>query len=151
MVNTRHIDKNGFSFDCPDYYDIGKNQSSDENHKSIVALSKQDRDCEIYVMAYRKNNFDNNAIRNMDLIKEYLQSEDLQSKKYTNITINKNLPYCFNANVMFNGINVKSTLAYDFNHNYVIVVVGNLKPPYDYDCTKDIQIILKTVLMFAKT
>ena len=44
MVNTRHINKNGLSFDCPDYYDIGKYPSSDEAHKSMVALSKHDRE-----------------------------------------------------------------------------------------------------------
>ena len=42
-MNTRHINKNGLSFDCPDYYDIGSYPSSDEFHKSIVALSKNDR------------------------------------------------------------------------------------------------------------
>ena len=140
MANTRHVNKNGLSFECPDYYETGKYPSSDESYKSIVALSKKDRECEIYVLVYKKSTFDNNAINNVELIKKYLQL-----KNYTNITVNKNLPYCFNANTNFNGINVKSTLAYDFNHNNVILVVGNVRSFSNYDCTKDLQIILNSV------
>lgn len=62
--NTRKINKNGLSFECPDYYDIGNFSSSDEVHKSIVALSKNDRACELYVMEYKDYAFDNNAKRN---------------------------------------------------------------------------------------
>lgn len=72
-MNTRHINKNGLSFDCPDYYDIGSYPSSDEFHKSIVALSKNDRTCEIYVMEYKPIHFDDNARRNTRLLKEYLR------------------------------------------------------------------------------
>ena len=31
MVNIQHINKNGLSFECPDYYDIGNFPSSDED------------------------------------------------------------------------------------------------------------------------
>ena len=140
MVNTRHIDKNSLSFDCPDYYDIGKYPSSDEAHKSIVALSKHDRKCELYIMAYRKNKFDNNAKRNSYLLKEYLKLEG-----YTNITENKNLHYCFNANVYNHLGNINTKIAFNFDHNDVIMIVGNVMSSSSYDCTKDIKIILETL------
>lgn len=140
MVNTRHINKNGLSFDCPDYYDIGKYPSSDEAHKSMVALSKRDRKCEIYVTVYRKNAFDNNAKRNMSLLERYLQLHN-----YKNITVNKKLPYCFNANVNHQMGNLKTTIAYNFDHNDVIMVVGNVIPSSNYECIEDIKIILDTI------
>ena len=146
MANTRHVNKNGLSFECPDYYEIGKYPNSDESYKAIVALSKHDRECEIYVLVHRKSTFDKNAINNMELIKKYLQL-----KNYSNITINNNLPYCFNTNTNFNGINVKSTISFDFNHNDVISVVGNVRYSSNYDCTKDLQIILNSVKYKSNT
>lgn len=140
MVNTRHIDKNGLSFDCPDYYDIGKYPSSDKAHKSMVALSKHDRRCEIYITVYRKNAFDNNAKRNMSLLQRYLQLHN-----YKNITINNKLPYCFNATVSHQMGNIKTTIVYNFDHDDVIMIVGNLMPSSNYDCCNDIKIILDTL------
>lgn len=140
MVNTRHIYKNGLSFDCPDYYDIGKYPSSDEAHKSMVALSKHDRKCEIYVTVYRKKAFDDNAKRNNYLLKEYLKRQG-----YRNIRENKNLPYCFNGNITHQAGNIKTTLVYNFDHDDVIMVVGNIRASSNYDCTDDIKIILDTI------
>lgn len=141
MVNTRHIEKNGLSFECPDYYDIGKYPSSDGAHKSMVALSKHDRKCELYITVYRRNKFDNNAKRNTNLLKSYLQLQN-----YRNITINYRLPYCFNATVSHHMGNIKTTIAYDFNHgDEVIMIVGNLMPSSNYDCIGDIKIILDSL------
>ena len=141
MVNTRHIEKNGLSFECPDYYDIGKYPSSDEAHKSMVALSKHDRKCELYITVYRKNKFDNNAKRNTALLKSYLQLQN-----YKNVSINKKLPYCFNATVSHHMGNIKTTIVYDFNHgDNVIMIVGNLMPSSNYDCIGDIKIILDSL------
>ena len=44
MVKTRYVKYNDLSFECPDYYDIGNFPSSDEVYKSIVALSKTNRE-----------------------------------------------------------------------------------------------------------
>lgn len=139
-IKTKHIDKNGFSFEYPEYYDIGKYPSSDEAHKSIVALSKNDRKCELYVMAYKRSKFDNNAKRNINLLKRYLQLFN-----YKNITINKKLPYCFNANVSHNMGTIKTTIAFNFDQNDVIMVVGNVVPSSNYDCIEDMKIILDTL------
>ena len=103
------------SFDCPDYYDIGKYPNSDEVNKAMVAISKHDRECEIYIVVYRKNKFDDNAKRNMSLLEKYLRLQN-----YKNITINKMLPYCFNANVDCSMGNIKTTIAYTFDYNDVI-------------------------------
>ena len=112
MVNTRHINKNGLSFDCPEYYDIGSYPSSDESYSSIVALSKNDRTSEIYVMKYRDYAFDNNAKRNTFLLKEYLKM-----KGYENITEHRSLPYCFNA-YAYSGVGrIKTTILFLINYN----------------------------------
>lgn len=48
--STKYIEKNGFSFNYPEYYDIGAVESKNEIFKTIVGLSKNDdRTCEIYV------------------------------------------------------------------------------------------------------
>ena len=74
-IVTKHINKNGLSFDYPDYYDIGNYPSSDEYHQSIVALSHRERACELYIMEYRPNHFDNKAKTNPRLLKEYLKMQ----------------------------------------------------------------------------
>lgn len=140
MVSKRHIEKNGLSFDCPDYYDIGNYPSSDKAHKSMVALSKHNRECEIYVTVYRKNAFDSNAKRNMNLLERYLQMLN-----YKNISIDRRLPYCFNATVNHAMGNIKTTIVYNFDHDDVVMIVGNLKPNSRYDCIDDIRMILDTL------
>lgn len=140
-IATKHIDKNGLSFDYPEYYDIGNYPSSDDNHKSIVALSKRDRKCELYITVYKKNNFDNNAIRNNYLLKEYLKQDG-----YTNITENKKLPFCFNANKNHQMDNIKTTIVFNFKYNDVIMIVGNIIPSSNYDCIDDLKIIEKSVI-----
>lgn len=136
MVNTRYIDKNGLSFECPDYYDIGNFPSSSEAHQSVVALSKNDRTCEIYVMEYRDYTFDRNARENTFLIKEYLKLQG-----YENITENGRLPYCFNAKVNSAVGKIRTTILYNFNYYNVIMIVGNIMPHSDYDCIDDMRII----------
>ena len=140
MVKTRHVKYNDLSFECPDYYDIGNFPSSDEVYKSIVALSKTNRECEIYVMVYRGYAFDNNAIRNNDLLRRYLEL-----KNYYNISNNPYLPYCFNARIDYGEITIKSTIAFNFDHDDVIMIVGNVMHFSNYSCNDDIKIILKTV------
>ena len=137
-MNTRHINKNGLSFDCPDYYDIGSYPSSDEFHKSIVALSKSDRTCELYVMEYKPIHFDNNARRNTPLLKEYLKLQG-----YSNISENRSLPYCFNAYAYSEVGRIKTTILYNFNYPYVINIVGNTIS--NYDLTEDIRVINNTI------
>lgn len=137
-MNTRHINKNGLSFDCPDYYDIGSYPSSDEAYSSIVALSKNDRQSEIYVMRYRDYAFDNNAKRNTYLLKEYLRM-----KGYENITEHRSLPYCFNAYAYSEVGRIKTTILYNFNYPYVINIVGNTIS--NYDLTDDIRVINNTI------
>ena len=138
MANTRHINKNGLSFDCPEYYDIGSYPSSDEAYSSIVALSKNDRQSEIYVMKYRNHAFDNNAKRNTFLLKEYLRM-----KGYENITEHRSLPYCFNAYAYSEVGRIKTTILYNFNYSYVINIVGNTIS--NYDLTDDIRVINNTI------
>ena len=137
-MNTRHINKNGLSFDCPDYYDIGSYPSSDESYSSIVALSKNDRQSEIYVMKYRDYAFDNNAKRNTFLLKEYLRM-----KGYENITEHRSLPYCFNAYAYSEVGRIKTTILFNFNYPYVINIVGNTIS--NYDLTEDIRVINNTI------
>ena len=137
-MNTRHINKNGLSFDCPDYYDIGSYPSSDESYSSIVALSKNDRQSEIYVMKYRDYAFDNNAKRNTFLLKEYLRM-----KGYENITEHRSLPYCFNAYAYSEVGRIKTTILFNFNYPYVINIVGNTIS--NYDLTEDIRVINDTI------
>lgn len=142
-MNTRHINKNGLSFDCPDYYDIGNYPSSDEFHKSIVALSKSDRRCEIYVMEYKPIHFDNNARENTYLLKEYLRMQG-----YTNISENMSLPYCFNARVN-SGVGMLNTkIVFNFNYSDTIMIVGNTVPGSSYNCVNDMKIINDTVRPF---
>ena len=139
-MNTRHINKNGLSFDCPDYYDIGSYPSSDEFHKSIVALSKNDRTCELYVMEYKPIHFDNNARMNSSLLKEYLKMQG-----YTNITENRSLPYCFNARIN-SGVGMLNTkIVYNFDYQDVIMIVGNTVPGSTYNCINDMKVINDTV------
>lgn len=138
MTNTRHINKNGLSFDCPEYYDIGSYPSSDEAYSSIVALSKNDRQSEIYVMKYRNHAFDNNAKRNTFLLKEYLKM-----KGYENITEHRSLPYCFNAYAYSEVGRIKTTILYNFDYPYVINIVGNTIS--NYDLTEDMRIINNTI------
>ena len=140
MSNIKHVNKNGLSFDCPDYYDIGSYPSSDEFHKSIVALSKSDRTCELYVMEYKPIHFDNNARRNTTLLKEYLKLQG-----YTNISENRSLPYCFNARIN-SGVGMLNTkIVYNFDHPDVIMIVGNTVPESSYNCVNDIKVINDTV------
>ena len=139
-MNTRHINKNGLSFDCPDYYDIGSYPSSDEFHKSIVALSKSDRTCEIYVMEYKPIHFDNNARMNTPLLKEYLRVQG-----YSNISENRSLPYCFNARIN-SGVGMLNTkIVYNFDYQDVIMIVGNTVPGSSYNCINDMKVINDTV------
>ena len=139
-MNTRHINKNGLSFDCPDYYDIGSYPSSDEFHKSIVALSKSDRTCELYVMENKPIHFDNNARMNSSLLKEYLKMQG-----YTNITENRSLPYCFNARIN-SGVGMLNTkIVYNFDYQDVIMIVGNTVPGSTYNCINDMKVINDTV------
>jgi len=134
--NTKHIKKNGLSFDYPKYYDIGSYQDSDEFHKSIVALSKSDRACEIYVMEYKSSHFDNNARKNIPLLKEYLKMQG-----YTNIVQNKSLPYCFDATINSDMGRLKTTIVYNFNYSDVIMIVCNIAPDTDYTCIHDLRVI----------
>ena len=140
MANTRHIYKNGLSFDCPEYYDIGSYPSSDEFHKSIVALSKNDRTCELYVMEYKPIHFDNNARRNTPLLKEYLRVQG-----YTNISENRSLPYCFNARINSGVGTLNTKILYNFDYPDVIMIVGNTVPGSSYNCIYDMEIINDTV------
>ena len=136
MVTPKFISKNGLSFECPDYYDIGSFPASDEAHQSIVALSKNDRTCEIYVMEYWDYAFDNNAKRKTFLLKEYLRIQG-----YENITENRGLPYCFNAKVNSPVGKIKTTILFNFDYKNVIMIVGNVMPSSNYDCIGDIRII----------
>lgn len=136
MVNIRKINKNGLCFDCPDYYDIGRYPDSDEVYQNIVALSKNDRECEIYVMEFRWHTFDNNARKNPFLLKQYLKMQG-----YNDIVENGNLPYSFNAIISTEFGMIKTTILFNFNYENVITVVGNVLIISDYDCTNDIKII----------
>lgn len=136
--NTRHINKNGLSFDCPEYYDIGKYPSSDEAYSSIVALSKNDRTSEIYVMRYRDAAFDKNSKRNMFLLKEFLKM-----RGYEDVTEHTSLPYCFNAYAYSEVGRIKTTILFNFDYSYVINIVGNTIS--NYDMTDDIRIINDTI------
>ena len=140
MVETRHVEINYLFFECPIYYQIGNFPSSDEVYNSIVALSHQNRECELYVMAYREHTFDYNAIRNRELLKRYLTLQG-----YYNISNNPHLINTYNANIDFDGIPIKSTIAYNFNNKNVITVVGNVFPFSNYRCNNDIKTILDTV------
>lgn len=137
-MNTKHINKNGLSFDCPEYYDIGKYPSSDEAYSSIVALSKNDRTSEIYVMRYRDVAFDKNSKRNMFLLKEFLKM-----RGYENVTEHRSLPYCFNAYAYSEVGRIKTTILFNFDYSYVINIVGNTIS--NYDMTEDIRIINDTI------
>lgn len=141
IQNTRLINKNTLSFECPNYYDIGNYPSSDEIYKSIVALSKRDRKCEIYVMEYRDIHFDNAAKRNPFLLKEYLKLQG-----YENVIENRNLPYCFNARINSQLGKLKTTILYNFNYSNVITIVGNTNMNSNYNCINDIKIINDTII-----
>ena len=140
MVNTRHIDKNGLSFDCPDYYDIGKYPSSDKVYKSIVALSKNDRKCELYIMVCREDMFD--AVVKRD---DLLIMKNLELQNFTDVTINSKLPFCYNSHVYYNGMNLNSTHLFKFSRNNVILIVGVSRPFVYYDFIEDMEIILDTI------
>ena len=76
-ITTKTVNKNGLSFECPDYYDIGIYKSEDEIYKSIVALSKNDRECEIYVMEYRPTTFHWKLRKKPNLLKKNLNCKDM--------------------------------------------------------------------------
>lgn len=141
IQNTRFINKNGLSFECPNYYEIGIFPNENEIYKSMVALSKNDRNCELYIMEYRDIHFDNNAKRNSYLLKEYLKLQG-----YENITENRSLPYCYNAKINTELGKIKTTILFNFNFSNVVMIVGNIKSNYNYNCTKDIKIINDTII-----
>lgn len=145
LKNTKHIIKNGLSFNYPEYYDIGSYPDSDEVHKSIVALSKNDRTCELYIMEYRSIHFDDHARRRKYLLREYLKQQG-----YSSISENSGLPYCFNAVINSEFGQIMSTISYNFNYNDVIMIVANTQ--YNqwkdmYDPTNDIKIINDTIVL----
>lgn len=136
-VKTKHMKKNYLHFDYPEYYDIGNYPSSDGVHKSIVALSKNDRTCELYVMEYEYAHFDVNARLNAPLLKQYLKKQG-----YTNIKRNEALPYFFNARINSEKGQINSKIAFLFFPD-VIMIVGNTIS--NYDCTDDIVMIYDTI------
>ncbi|WP_296853397.1 zinc ribbon domain-containing protein [uncultured Methanobrevibacter sp.] len=140
-ITTNHINKNGLSFDYPEYYDIGKYPSSDEAHKSIVALSKNDRVCEIYVLEYRSTHFDDKIVRNPNF---YLINY-LKKQGYTNIVPHAMMNYCYNARVNSELGNIKTTILFNFKYSNVIMIVGNIVPNSNYDCIGDMKIINNSV------
>lgn len=140
-IVTKHINKNGLSFDYPDYYDIGNYPSSDEYHQSIVALSHRERKCEIYIMEYRPNHFDNRARHNPSLLKEYLKMQG-----YTFISEKKEEQNCFTADIHSQLGKLKTTIVFNFNYSNAIMIVGNIPGnSYYYKLIKDIKIINKTI------
>ncbi len=139
-ITTKFIEKNGFSFNYPDYYDIGDVESGNEVFKTIVALSKNDRECEIYVMEYRISTFDKNAKRNPFLLKEYLKMQG-----YINVMENKRLSNCFDAIAYSEIGEIKTTIKYNFKHNNVIMIVCNRLLYSNHDCIEDIRIINESV------
>ena len=139
-MKTKYIQKNDLSFNYPEYYDIGNYPSSDGIHKSIVALSKNDRKCEIYVMEYEYAHFDPNARLNSNFLKKYLKMQG-----YTNVKDNKSLPYFFNARINSEKGKINSKIAFCFNYPDVIMIVGNTLHNTNYDCTEDIIMIYDTI------
>lgn len=95
----------------------------------------------MYITVYKRNNFDNNAKRNNYLLKEYLKQDG-----YTNITENKELPFCFNADKNHHMDNIKTTIVFNFDYNDVIMIVGNIMPSSNYDCIDDLKVIGKSII-----
>ena len=139
-MDTKYIEKNDLLFNYPKYYSLGNYPSSDGVHKSIVALSKDDRTCEIYVMEYEYAHFDVNIRLDAKLIKKFLQIQG-----YTNIKNNKSLPYFFNAKINSEKGKINSKIAFCFDYPDVIMIVGNTLQNSNYDCTDDIIMIYDTI------
>ena len=135
-IPTKFIKKNGLSFECPEYYNIGEYPSRNEVYKSIVALSKNNRECEIYVMEYNLRSFDINAKRNPRLIRRYLAMQG-----YENILQNKLFPFCFDATINADMGKLKTTILYNFETYKVFTIVCNRHYYSDYNCLNDIKII----------
>lgn len=139
---------NGLSFECPDNYKIGNHPSSDWAHKSIVALSKEDIPCEIYISEYEKYAFDSRAIQNMPLLKKYLEMQG-----YINVSENRRFPYCFDA-IGFSAIGeIKTTILFKFIYgsSNVIMVVANIPLNSNYDYMEDMKIIKNSVRALSNT
>ena len=138
-INTKFAEKDGFSFNYPDYYDIGIFETN-EVFKTLVGLSKKDEECEIYVMEYRISTFDKQFKRNSHLLKEALKMQG-----YMNVFENKKLPYCFDAIANSEIGYIKTTILYNFRYPNVIMIVGNRLPNSNYDCIEDMKIINMSV------
>lgn len=139
-ITTKSVKNNGLSFECPDYYDIGNFKSRDEVYKSIVVLSKNDGECELFVMEYKLSTFDIKAKKNVSLLRKYL---NLQG--YEMIVQNKSFPYCFDAIMNTEMGEIKTTILYNFETYKVFMIVANMLPYSNYNCLNDLKIIYDTI------
>lgn len=76
------------------------------------------------------------------LLKEYLKMQG-----YEHIRENKNIPYCFNAKVNSQLGKIKTSILFNFDKTNVIMIVGNISPGSNYDCTVDMEIINNSILI----
>ena len=139
-ITTKSVKNNGLSFEFPDYYEIGNFKSQDEVYKSIVALSKNDGKCELFVMEYKISTFDTKAKKNLPLLRKYL---NLQG--YKNVFQNKSFPYCFNATINTEMGEIKTTILFNFETYKVFMIVANMLPYSNYNCLNDLKIIYDSI------
>jgi len=141
-IPTKHVNKNGLSFNYPDYYleaNIPPNAPD-----CVVALAKDDGLCDIMVevssapkMQYQEGIFEKNY-------EEYIKN--LGFYNFTTIHgfgPNKTCVQAYSNTDM--GI-VKSTIYFDLNYNKDLRITLNSLEQYDYDCMDDLKVIAENLM-----
>lgn len=141
QLKTKHIDKDGLSFDYPEYYLIANIPPNAPD--CVVALAKDDGLCDILVevssapkIQYQEGIFENNY-------KEYISN--LGFYDFTVIHgfgPNKTCVQAYSNTDM--GV-VKSTIYFDLNYNKDLRITLNSLMQYDYDCMDDLKVISKNL------
>lgn len=141
QIETKHVDKEGLSFDYPDYYLMANIPPN--NPDCVVALAKDDGLCDIMVevssapkMQYQEGIFE----------KKF--EEHIGNLGFYDFTVihgfgpNKACIQAYSNTDM--GV-VKTTTYFDLNYNKDLRVVLNTLVQYDYDCIDDLKVIAKNL------
>ncbi len=141
LIETKHIDKEGLSFDYPEYYLIASIPPNVPD--CVVALSKDDGLCDIMIevssapkIPYQEGLFEKRY-------KEYIKN--LGFYDFTVIHgfgPNKTCVQTYSNTDL--GI-VKSTVYFDLNYARDLRITLNTLVQYDYDCMDDLKVIAKNL------
>ena len=141
-IPTKSYSNNDLFFKFPEYYVLGNITEDMPDYCKIVLAKENDcekvNDCEIYICLFEEDSPyrpPNNEIR----LKKYLVESG-----YSSISLDKNIPLCFNAvykNFELGTISAK--IFFRFDCRRVVMVVGNVLEDINYDCSRDLEIISK--------